>query len=44
MKTAFTFLFKNCGFVAVPFRLANVPIILMNLINGKFHKYLDKFI
>ena len=43
-KTAFRTQFGNYEFVVVPFRLTNVPVVFMSLMNGVFWKYLDGFV
>jgi hypothetical protein len=43
-KTAFRTHFGHYEFVVVPFGLSNALGVFMSLMNGVFHKYLDKFI
>jgi hypothetical protein len=35
--------FKDYDFIILPFGLTNSPCIFMSLMNGVFHKYLEKF-
>jgi hypothetical protein len=43
-KTAFKMRFGHYEFNVLPFGLTNTPGVFMSLMNGVFHKYLDKFI
>jgi hypothetical protein len=43
-KTTFKMKFVHYKFIVLPFGLTNTPGVFMSLMNGVFHKYLDKFI
>jgi hypothetical protein len=43
-KTAFKTRFGHYEFTVLPFGLTNAPGVFMSLMNGVFHKYLDKFV
>jgi hypothetical protein len=42
-KTTFKMRFKHYDFIILPFGLTNAPGIFMSLMNGVFHKYIEKF-
>jgi hypothetical protein len=43
-KTAFHTRYGHYEYVVMPFGLANVPAILMDLMNRVFHDFLDQFV
>jgi hypothetical protein len=43
-KTTFRTRYDHYEFTMVPFRLSNVPVVFMCLMNGVFRDYLDKFV
>ena len=43
-KTAFRTRYGHYEFVIMPFRLTNVLVVFMCLMNNVMHKYLDKFV
>jgi hypothetical protein len=43
-KTTFKTRFGHYEFTVLPFGLTNAPGVFMSLMNGVFHKYLDKFV
>jgi hypothetical protein len=42
-KTAIRTRYGHYEFLVMPFRLANAPLVLMDLMNRVFDKYLDSF-